>query len=99
MVSYEKTMAYLYIYAPEGGAVGPGGEGRGQRVSQRRQWKHTDAVMVSEQRCLLHCYCLTLRSQPVNMVPAGVAGISCRPASISTSKAGVLITGNLLVKY
>lgn len=99
MVSYEKTMAYLHIYAPERGAVGPGGEGRGQRLSQCCQWKHTDAVMVPEQRCLLHCYCLTLRRQPVNIVPVDVAGICCRLASISTSRAGLLITDNLLVKY
>lgn len=46
MVSCEETLVYLYIYAPERGAAGPGGEGRGQCLSQRCQWKHTDAIVV-----------------------------------------------------
>lgn len=52
---YEETMAYLYIYAPERGAAGPRGQGWGQRLSQHCQRKHTDAVVVPKQRCLLHC--------------------------------------------
>lgn len=88
---------YLYIYAPQRGAVGPGGEGRGQHLSHCCQGKHTDTFVISEQCCLLDCYCLTVRSQPAHQVLC-VAGISFRVASvISTSVAGIFFTDILLV--
>lgn len=97
MVSYEKTRAYLYIYAPERGAVGPGGEGRGQRLSQCFHWKHTDTVMISQQCCLLHSYCFTLRCQPDNRETFGVAGTSSRMARISTRKTAIFNVTVMLV--
>lgn len=88
---------YLYIYAPQGGAVGPGGEGRGQHLSHCCQRKHTDTLVISEQCCLLDCYCLTVRSQPAHQVLC-VAGISFRLANgNSTSMAGIVFTDILLV--
>lgn len=88
---------YLYIYAPQGGAVGPGGEGRGQHLSHCCQGKHTDTLVISEQCCLLDCYCLTVRSQPARQVLCG-AGINFRVASVSsTCMAGFFSTVILLV--
>lgn len=88
---------YLYIYGPQEGAVGPGGESRGQHLSHCRQGKHTDPLVISEQCCLLDCYCLAVRSQPAHQV-LRVAGISFRVASLrGTSMAGIFSTDILLV--
>lgn len=82
-------MAYLYIYAPQGSAAGPGGDGRGQRLSQCCQWKHINTVVVSMQRCLLHCDRLTLRPQPGNI----------RLVGSEADSASLAVTVILLVKH